>query len=1039
MKSKQRLTAMLLAGCLAVSSVPVAFAADAPEQQQKQVSTLANQAREDSKSAAPTEGTCGENASWKLENGTLTISGTGEMADDIPWNDSRSSITKVVVEQGITSIGDYAFSYCRSLTSVTIPSSVTSIGSGAFYNCSSLSSVTIPNSVTSMGDYVFEDCSSLSSVTIPDSVTSMGDYVFENCSNLTSMTIPDSVTSIGYSTFKDCSGLSNVTIGSSVTSIGSAAFEGCSSLSSVTIPDSVMRIGNAAFYNCSGLSSVTIGSGVTSIENYTFYGCSSLIDITVSKQNKNYSSEDSVLFDKNKTKLVLYPSGKNGSYSIPDSVTSIGSAAFSGCSSLSSVTIPNSVTSIGETAFSGCSSLSSITIPNSVTSIGERVFSGCRSLRSVTIPDSVMSIGNSAFSSCSALTSVTIGSGVINIENSAFSGCSSLTDMTVSEQNKNYSSEDGVLFDKNKTEIVLYPSGKKGSYSIPDGVTSIGSSAFSGCSGLSSVTIPDSVTSIGSSAFSGCSSLSSVTIPDSVTSIGSSAFSGCSSLNSVTIPDSVTSIGDSAFKDCSSLNSVTIPDSVTSIGSSAFSGCSSLNSVTIPNSVTSIGSSAFSGCSSLSSVTIPNSVTSIGDSAFENCSSLSSVTIPDSVTSIKGNPFSGCSGLTDITVSEQNKNYSSEDGVLFNKDKTELVSYPSRKNKSYNIPTSVTSIGDSAFKKCSSLSSVTIPDGVTSIGSSAFSGCNSLSSVTIPDGVTSIESYAFFGCLELKNVIIPANTSVGYYAFGWYFYNSDGQTGWISTIDGFIAMVTEGSDGERYCKENGIKYETSHSFTNYVYNNDAQVGKDGTETAICDNGCGTTDTRVKKGTALPEPTTSVTELFCDVPSSAWYVDYVQFVYDNGLMKGTSETTFEPETTLSRAMVAQILYNRAGKPDVSGEAKFNDVPKDQWYYQAVQWAGEQGIVNGVGDGKFEPEADVTREQLAMMLYNAQGKPEVDSSLSGFEDTNTISDWAVNAVKWAVSEKIINGSKENGKLYINPTGNATRAEAATMFTRYDQEFD
>ena len=316
--------------------------------------------------------------------------------------------------------------------------------------------------------------------------------------------------------------------------------------------------------------------------------------------------------------------------------------------------------------------------------------------------------------------------------------------------------------------------------------------------------------------------------------------------------------------------------------------------------------------------------------------------------------------------------------------------------------------------------------------------CQDLTSVTIPDSVECIGKFAFLRCTKLKNIVIPANTSVDVYAFGMDFY-SHGDTEEYYAIDGFVATVTEGSDGERYCKENGIKYETSHSFTNYVYNNDAQVGKDGTETATCDNGCGTTDTRIKKGTALPEPTTSVTELFCDVPSSAWYVDYVQFVYDNGLMNGTSETTFEPETTLSRAMVAQILYNRAGKPDVSGEAKFNDVPKDQWYYQAVQWAGEQGIVNGVGDGKFAPQADVTREQLAMMLYNAQGKPETDVSLSGFEDTNTISDWAVSAVKWAVNEKIINGSKENEKLYINPMGNATRAEAATMFTRYDQEFD
>ena len=179
--------------------------------------------------------------------------------------------------------------------------------------------------------------------------------------------------------------------------------------------------------------------------------------------------------------------------------------------------------------------------------------------------------------------------------------------------------------------------------------------------------------------------------------------------------------------------------------------------------------------------------------------------------------------------------------------------------------------------------------------------------------------------------------------------------------------------------------------------------------------------------------------FVDVSKDAWYTRYVRYVFQMSLMNGTSATTFEPQSPLSRAMVAQILYNRAGRPEVSGQPRFSDVSKDQWYYNAVQWASEQGIVSGIGDGKFAPNANVTREQLAMMLYNAQGKPEVNNSLSGFEDTNNVSGWAVDAVKWAVQEKIINGSESNGKLYINPTGNATRAEAATMFTRYDQEFD
>ena len=328
-------------------------------------------------------------------------------------------------------------------------------------------------------------------------------------------------------------------------------------------------------------------------------------------------NEDYVSGDIEIPRKVIY-------YSKTYTVTSIGDDAFSECSSLASVTIPNSVTSIGDGAFYDCSSLESVTIPNSVTSIGDYAFSRCSSLESVTIPNSVTSIGSSPFY-----------------------GCSKLKNIDVYPENANYSSIDGILYNKDVTKLICCP-GAKISVTIPNSVTSIGDDAFSECSSLASVTIPNSVTSIGNYAFYVCSSLASVTIPNSVTSIGDHAFSRCSSLESVTIPNSVTSIGNYAFFYCSSLASVTIPNSVTSIGNYAFSGCSSLESVTIPNSVTSIGDDAFSGCSSLESVAIPNSVTSIGDHAFSRCSSLASVTIPNSVTSIGDDAFYYCNDLKTI-------------------------------------------------------------------------------------------------------------------------------------------------------------------------------------------------------------------------------------------------------------------------------------------------------------------------------------------------------------------------------------------------------
>ena len=492
-----------------------------------------------------------------------------------------------------------------------------------------------------------------------------------------------------------------------ISGIGTYAFRNCTEMTSVTIADSVTEIGAGAFVNCSKLSKVNIPNTVKSIGNSAFDGCSSLSSISYKGNEYDLSNIESAFVENGVSvgNHVFDHSYSEPVYTWSDDNSTC--TATKTCSECHDVVTENG------------------TITNNVKTPATCTVKGTTTY-TATFKDTAFGTQTKDVQNIAALGHTPVN-GYCTRCNEKVAGLYDVNGAMIcswEDSGINNTCSNAATIIKN-----TYTSTKK--VVIPDGVTSIGYSAFKECEGLTSVTIPEGVTSIGKWAFLNCKSLTSITIPKSVTSIGESAFYNCASLTSVTIPEGVTSIGDSAFSNCTSLTSITIPEGVTSIGDSTFYNCTNLTSITIPEGVTSIGRVAFYECTSLTSVTIPEGVTSIGNNAFYCCTELTSVTIPNSVKSIGNNAFYYCKSLTGITIPE---GVTSIGDYIFS-GCTELTSII--------IPNSVTSIGKSAFNRCASLTSVTIPEGVTSIGDSAFSNCTSLTSVTIPNSVTSIGEWAF--------------------------------------------------------------------------------------------------------------------------------------------------------------------------------------------------------------------------------------------------------------------------------------------------------
>ena len=519
---------------------------------------------------------------WNLEGTLLVISGNGKMGDynpdaymasTAPWRSFK--ITQVIIQKGVTSIGDYAFDDCKKLTSITIPDSVNVIGFYAFGDCTALATITLPDSVTNIGQGAFSGCTNLTEITIPNGVKRINGNTFWGCTKLAYITIPDAVTSVGEGAFSDTLWLSNQPDG--VVYAGKVAYTCKGTYPSViSLREGTTEIAGRAFWGCTELECIILPDSVENIGYMAFSDCTGLASIAVSNDNPVYYAENNCLIEKATNKLVF---GCKNSV-IPDEVTGISDCAFFGCTGLETITIPEGVTSIGDSAFFGCTGLKTVNF-NAVNCItmGEVVsgnaaysmasFDGCPNLQTVNFGKAVTSIPSYAFYGCTGLTEVIIPESVKNIDDFAFCGCTGLTDII-----------------------------------IPENVKDIGRGAFRGCTGLHSVSISGAHvdgTSIGKSAFSECRGLEEVTIGENVTSIGDNAFEYCTrlktirfdALNCSTMGMNTSDGRDlTAFKNCTSVWTLIIGEGVTTISPYAFFGCRPLTTIIMPKSLKTIGDRA---------------------------------------------------------------------------------------------------------------------------------------------------------------------------------------------------------------------------------------------------------------------------------------------------------------------------------------------------------------------------------------------------------------------------------------------------------------
>ena len=922
-------------------------------------------------------GSCGDSVKWTLDSdGVLTIRGSGKMYSNLvcaPWYSQRESIRSVVIEQAVTSIGYRAFYGCSSLTSITIPEGVTRIGNSAFYGCSRLASLFFNGDAPTIDTTAFIDVNAVAfypagNATWESKKLDYGGTLYWSAMELNTEIIATSIcgenmmwqlskggvlTIKGSGTFKDFTlwesykpmiqqvifsaaievptipansfyryqHLRTITLPDSVTSIGDYAFYDCSSLTSITIPEGVTSIGYWAFSDCSSLTSITIPEGVTSIGNWAFYGCTSLTGIWVGKCNPNYSNDEKgVLYNKEKTRLIQCPGGLSGTYAIPDSVTSIGDYAFYGCSSLTSIIIPDSVTSIGNRAFMDCTSLTSVTIPDGVTSIGDYAFSGCSSLTSITIPKRVTSIGDKAFGSCNSLKVVAFLGEKPSINSSAFAGVTADAYYPESLDSDSSWKKSGAL------------SGYGGMLNWKPWYT-LGDNLF--CEHVLEDTVVPPTCTWGYTLHkcacgysyrtdfepgSGHDMITDAAVPATCTETGLTEGSHCLRCDYKIAQEVTPKLGHDMITDAA------VPATCTETGLTEGSHCSRCDYKIAQQATPKLGHDM------ITDAAVPATCTETGLTEGSHCSRC------DYKIAQQATPKLGHDMITDAAV-----------------------------------PATCTETGLTEGSHCSR--------------------CD----------------------YKIAQEVTP---KLGH---DW----GDPVYEWADDHSAITATCV--------CKRDPAHAETENGVVTSAVTKEATYDAEGeiTYTATFANPAFEPQTAVVSLPRLERPTPTPAENpFADIRESAYYHDPVLWAVANNVTNGTSDTTFSPDEGCTRAQVVTFLWRAAGKPDpASSESPFSDVKEGAYYYNAVLWAVEKGITNGTSDKTFSPDETCTRAQIVTFLWRYEEQPAPAGTNNPFADVKPNA-YFDSAVLWAVEKGITNGTSATT---FDPEDTCTRAQVVTFLYR------